>query len=79
MIHDKLPWGRCAVEGGWDGIKSDDGHILFNVVLNNENNSDFLIKACNHHEDLLDLARNIALGIDVDVDSVKRLVEEIDP
>jgi hypothetical protein len=37
-----------------------------------------LDKIENENKDLLDLARNIALGVDVDVDSVKRLVEEID-
>jgi hypothetical protein len=30
-------------------------------------------------KDLLDLARNIARGVDVDIDSVKRLIKEIDP
>ena len=30
------------------------------------------------NKDLLDLARNVARGVDVDVESVKRLVEEID-
>jgi hypothetical protein len=52
MEKNRLPWYRCAVAGGWDGIKSDDGTILFNVSANNEANSDFLVTACNAHATL---------------------------
>jgi len=52
MEHNKLPWKRCAVAGGWDGIKSDDGTILFNVSANNLANSDLLIKAVNEYDTL---------------------------
>ncbi len=39
---------------------------------------DFIIRACNSFKDLFNLAKNIARGVDVDVDSVIRLVDEID-
>ena len=49
MEHSKLPWARCAVDGGWDGIMDADGHILFNVVANIPENCDLVTEACNEH------------------------------
>ena len=56
----KLPWKRCAVIGGWDGIKDATGTIIFNVVLNDAAYSDFLIEACNEHDTLKDIVLRLA-------------------
>ena len=65
MEHSKLPWARCAVDGGWDGIMDADGHILFNVVANIPENCDLVTEACNQHDALK--AKEALLGEAIDL------------
>ena len=45
MEHTPRPWMPCAVEGGWDGVKSEDGQIIANLVLNNPANAHLIAAA----------------------------------
>jgi hypothetical protein len=93
MEHSKLPWVVENVDNmrsnrrpesleinndEWNITGWTEAEICGGVYEQDLANANFIVKACNHHKDLLDLARNIARGVDVDIESVKGLLKEID-
>ena len=94
MEHSKLPWSKRNSDNITSyEVKNPDCITIrscdeWNVAriwlsvggmeLQAKANADFIITACNSFKDLLDLAENIANGVDVDIESVRALLKEID-
>ncbi len=43
-----------AYDGGWTGIKVEDGELLFKLSLNNEANAERLVKVWNEYDELVE-------------------------
>ena len=93
MEHSKLPWevvkdkesveiAKCFLRSKPTSFVMIGNEVqLFGMLPNSigeaDANADFLVKACNYHQDLMDACRNL-LTDEADKDSVWRLLDEIE-
>ena len=80
MEHSKLPWksrDNNVTETDYCGAPIAVCYRANHSPRQDIINAEFIITACNSFKDLLDLAENIAKGVDIDQGGVQRLVDEI--
>ena len=80
MEHSKLPWKKvpCKLHHGHFDIVGSDGRIITCIKGDREDYSEFIVKACNAHDDLMGLLDNVLKGVDVDLGACQRLYNEIE-
>ena len=75
MKHSKLPW---EIDGQEDIVTADGKCIFYsNLDANSLVNLEFIVTACNYHQDLMDACHSL-LTNKADKDSVWRLLDEIE-
>ncbi len=76
MEQMKFTTKRCSIPGCCLLVDAKTDGAIFSLQMPTEI-AEYIAQAVNSHKDLADLARNVARGVDVDIESVKALLNEI--